>query len=152
MLFGHLTLAIIVGCLIAKRINNDAIGFTPEQIKKYSVQVTKDNVWYFLIAGFIAGFLAAFMAIGATLILVPLWLKLGVDKNYAANSTPALIFSASFMTFSIAYLNNTFKDVSVYTLIFYFVFSFLCSAFVRGTYILIKISSPTWMEYIDSSD
>lgn len=138
MLFGHLLLAIIVGVLIARRIHNDAKGFTVEQIHKYSVQVTKDNVWYFLLTGFVAGFLAAFMAIGATLILVPIWLRLGVDKNYAANSTPALIFSATFMTFTIAYLNHAFDAVS-YTLVFYFVFSFLSSAFMRGTYIFTKI-------------
>lgn len=139
MLFGHLLLATIVGVLIARRIHNDAKGFTVEQIQKYSVQVTKDNVWYFLLTGFVAGFLAAFMAIGATLILVPIWLKLGVDKNYAANSTPTLIFSASFMTFTIAYLNHAFDSVSPYALVFYFVFSFLSSAFMRGTYIYTKI-------------
>lgn len=143
LLFGHLLLATIVGVLIAGRIHNDAKGFTDEQIQKYSVQVTKDNVWYFLLTGFVAGFLAAFMAIGATLILVPIWLRLGVDKNYAANSTPALIFSASFMTFTIAYLNHAFDAVSPYTLVFYFVFSFLSSAFMRGTHIFTKILSPT---------
>ena len=143
LLFGHLLLATIVGVLIARRIHNDAKGFTIEQIQKYSVQVTKDNVWYFLLTGFVAGFLAAFMAIGATLILVPIWLRLGVDKNYAANSTPALIFSATFMTFTIAYLNHAFDTVSPYALLFYFVFSFLTSAFMRGTYRFTKILSLT---------
>ena len=48
------------------------------------------------------------MAIGATLILVPIWLKVGVDKDYAGSSTATLILMSSMVTFTIAYFNHVF--------------------------------------------
>lgn len=93
-------------------------------------------MWYFLIAGFFAGFFAALLAIGGSLILVPTWLKFGVDKNYAGNSVPTMIFMSSVIAFTVAYLNHVLEHVSLAGLIFYFVFSFVCSAICRGKYLL----------------
>jgi uncharacterized membrane protein YfcA len=56
----------------------------------------------------LAGFFSALLAIGATLIVVPVWLKMGVDKNFAGNSTATLILVSSAITFSVAYFNHVF--------------------------------------------
>lgn len=134
VLFVHLIVSIIVCVVTANKIVAETHGLTVEQIKKYSVQVTQTNVWYFLIAGFVAGFLAGLMAIGATLILVPIWMKVGVDKDYAGNSTATLILYSSLITFSVAYINHVFEHIPYYVMVFYLVLSFVSSALVKGTF------------------
>ncbi len=108
VLFVHLLVSIVVSIMTGNKIVEDTKGLTEEQIKKYSVQATPKNVWYFIIAGFTGGFLAGLMAISATIILVPVWLKVGVDKDYAGNSTGILVLMASLVTFTIAYFNHVF--------------------------------------------
>lgn len=108
ILFGHLFISICASVFTVNRIIEETKGLTAQQIQKYSVQVTHKNVWYFLFAGFLAGFFSALLAIGATLIVVPVWLKMGVDKNFAGNSTATLILVSSAITFSVAYFNHVF--------------------------------------------
>lgn len=79
------------------------------------------------------------MAIGATLILVPIWMKVGVDKDYAGNSTATLILYSSLITFSVAYFNHVFEHIPYYIMIFYLVLSFVSSAVVKGNYFFIQI-------------
>lgn len=106
IIFSHLGVSILLSVFTVKRIIGETKGLTDEQIKKYSIQVTERNVWYFLLAGFAGGFFGALMAIGATLILIPVWLKMGVDKDYAGSSPATLIFLASLVAFTVAYLNH----------------------------------------------
>lgn len=133
ILFTHLIVSIVVCVVTANKIVAETQGLTEEQIRKYSVQVTQRNVWYFMIAGFVAGFLAGLMAIGATLILVPVWLKVGVDKDYAGNSTATLILMSSAVTFTIAYFNHVFEEIPIWVMVFYLVLAFVSSAVVKGT-------------------
>ncbi len=136
VLFTHLVVSIIVSVINAKRIISETTGLTAEQTRKYSIQITQKNVWYFLFAGFLAGFLAGLMAIGASLILVPVWLKFGVDKDYAGNSTATLILMASIVTFTVAYFNNIFEEIPTYMLVFYLALSFVSSVVVKSKYII----------------
>ena len=88
VLFVHLLVSIVVSIMTGNKIVEDTKGL--------------------IIAGFTGGFLAGLMAISATIILVPVWLKVGVDKDYAGNSTGILVLMASLVTFTIAYFNHVF--------------------------------------------
>lgn len=72
------------------------------------------------------------MAIGGTVLLIPIWLKLGVDKDVAASSTPPLILISSLMAFTISMFNGYYRDISLLTLVFYFALAFISSVIVKG--------------------
>lgn len=72
------------------------------------------------------------MAIGGALILIPLWLKLGVDKNYCSSTTPTLILMSALVAFTIALFNEQYEEVSTFLLIFYFILAFISSAVMKG--------------------
>jgi uncharacterized membrane protein YfcA len=65
-------------------------------------------VWYFIVVGFAGGVMGATLAIGGAIILIPVWLKLGVDKDVAASSTAPLILTAAMVAFTIALLNGNY--------------------------------------------
>jgi uncharacterized membrane protein YfcA len=62
-------------------------------------------VWYFIIAAFFSGFVGSILGIGSSLTLIPVWLKLGVDKDVAASSTATLILVSALVAFTAALLN-----------------------------------------------
>lgn len=74
------------------------------------------------------------MAIGGALILIPLWLKLGVDKNYCSSTTPTLILMSALVAFTIALFNEQYEEVSIFLLIFYFILAFISSAVMKGKF------------------
>lgn len=50
--------------------------------------------------GFLAGLLGSCLAISGGLVLIPLWVKAGVDRDVVANSTaPLIFFGASISSF-----------------------------------------------------
>lgn len=71
--------------------------------------ITEENVWSFLIGGFFAGLVGATLAIGGALILIPVWLKLGVDKDYCSSTTPCLILTSAMVASTIAVFNNQYE-------------------------------------------
>lgn len=89
-------------------------------------------MWNFLYAGFIGGFFAGLMAIGVSTTLVPLWMKFGVDRGYAANSTSTLVVTCSSMVITLAYYSHTYEGISNSTMLFYLIFAFTSSALVKG--------------------
>lgn len=90
-------------------------------------------MWYFLVAGFCAGVVGATLAIGGALILIPVWLKVGIDKDVAASSTAALILTSAMVAFTIAYFNSFYSQISTLTLLFYLILAFASAAIVKGT-------------------
>lgn len=89
-----------------------------------------------MIAGFFAGMVGAMLAIGGALILIPVWLKMGVDKDVAASSTATLILTAAMVAFTVALANGIYEDVSVFVMLFYLVLSFVSAAVVKGNCLL----------------
>lgn len=71
--------------------------------------IKEDNVWNFLIGGFCAGLVGATLAIGGALILIPVWLKLGVDKDCCSSTTPCLILISALVASTIAAFNDQYE-------------------------------------------
>lgn len=67
------------------------------------------TIKYIVIGGFLAGAVGATLGIGGAPILIPIWLKAGIDHNVAANSTATLILSSSLIASTISALNNSYS-------------------------------------------
>lgn len=84
--------------------------------------------------GFFAGLVGATLAIGGALILIPVWLNLGVNKDVAASSTATLILLGGTVAFTVAIFNHSYERVSTFLLIFYLILAFVGVAIVKGNY------------------
>jgi uncharacterized membrane protein YfcA len=62
----------------------------------------------YIVVGFCAGLVGATLAIGGALILIPVWLNLGVNKDVAASSTATLILLGSLVAFTVALFNHNY--------------------------------------------
>jgi uncharacterized membrane protein YfcA len=87
--------------------------------------------------GFLAGALGASVAIGGGLVLLPIWLKMGMDKNVATSSTAPLIFFSSSVSFLISALLGQYDSILV--VLFFFGLSFSGSYLIKSTSLFIKI-------------
>ena len=54
--------------------------------------------------GFLAGTLSSCLAVSAGLVLIPLWLRAGIDRTIVINSTAPLIFFGATISFFISCL------------------------------------------------
>ena len=85
--------------------------------------------------GFTAGVLGATVAIGGGLVLIPLWLKAGIEREVVINSTAPLIFFSSSVSFLISALLGHYN--SIWVVLMYFIISFVGSFFVKSKIFLI---------------
>lgn len=84
-----------------------------------------------MISGLFAGLIGGALGLGGAIILVPVWLNQGIDKNVAASSSGPLIFFSALVAFFMAFLGNNYNDFL--SLLFYFVLAFTGSAVVKGS-------------------
>lgn len=87
--------------------------------------------------GFIAGVLGACVAIGGGLVLIPLWLKAGIDKDIVTSSTAPLIFFSSSISFIISALLGQYD--SIFVIILFFTLSFTSSYIIKSKYKITQI-------------
>ena len=84
-----------------------------------------------LVVGFLAGCIGGMLGIGGSILLIPVWLELGIDKDTATSSTAPLIFTSAFISMFIAFLANMY--VSWVMVLFHFVLAFLASFYIKST-------------------
>jgi uncharacterized membrane protein YfcA len=72
--------------------------------------MTHKKAYEAMLNGFIAGVLGATVAIGGGLVLVPLWLKAGIEKEIVINSTAPLIFFSSSISFFMSALLGEYNS------------------------------------------
>lgn len=83
-----------------------------------------------MISGLFAGLIGGSLGLGGAIILVPVWLNKGIDKNIATSSSGPLIFFSALVAFFMALLGDMYHDLL--SLVFYFVLAFAGSAIVKG--------------------
>lgn len=80
--------------------------------------------------GFLAGTIGGCLAVSGGLVLIPLWLRTGIDRNIVTNSTAPLIFFGASISFFISLLLG-FYDSFLLILLF-FLISFIGSYYIKS--------------------
>ena len=84
-----------------------------------------------MMTGFLAGFLGGAVSLGGGMVLVPIWIKLGIDKNIAAGSTGPLIFFSSTVSFFIELMLGSYKSLPI--ILCYILLAFVGSYSVKSS-------------------
>ena len=83
-----------------------------------------------LYVGFCAGCIGGMMGIGGSIILIPVWLDSGIDKEIATSSTAPLIFTSALISMFIAVLCNMYT--SFLEVLFHFALAFVASFYIKS--------------------
>ena len=78
------------------------------QFTNESDRMTNQRMWISIVSGFFAGVLGGALGLGGAIILVPVWLNTGIDKDVAASSSPPLIFFSATIAFIMALLGGMY--------------------------------------------
>ena len=78
--------------------------------------------------GFLAGIVGGALGLGGAIILVPVWLSNGIDKEVATSSSPPLIFLFSTIPMFLSAVSGAYQ---VHEFVSYFALSFFSSFFVK---------------------
>lgn len=87
-----------------------------------------------MLVGFIAGVVGATLGIGGGILLIPIWMNVGIDKNIAVSSTPLLILTSAMIAFTLALFNGSYKEFSILKLAIFLTLAFVSSAVVKCIY------------------
>ena len=62
-----------------------------------------------MLYGFLAGTAGGALGLGGAMILVPVWLNKGIDKDIAVSSSPLLIFFSASVPFCLGLLGSKYS-------------------------------------------
>ena len=96
--------------------------------------MTSHKMWSSMVSGFGAGVVGGSLGLGGAIILVPVWLNSGIDKNVATSSSAPLIFFSGAVSFFMAFLCDSYDNFEI--LVFYFALAFAGSYIVKGNIFL----------------
>jgi uncharacterized membrane protein YfcA len=82
------------------------------------------------LSGFAAGLIGGALGLGGVIVLIPVWLNLGIDKEKVVCTSPPLVFFSSFVSFTICVLSGRYK--SLMEIGFYFGLAYIGSALVKS--------------------
>lgn len=85
-----------------------------------------------MINGLLTGILGGCVGIGGGMILVPIWLNAGIDRNVATSSTGPLIFLSSSISFIISVMLKKYESFAI--VLIFFMVSFVSSYLVKSTH------------------
>ncbi len=88
------------------------------------------KVKYGMGIGLAAGFLGGALSIGGGVVLVPLWLKMGIDKNTAISSTGPLMFLSASTSFLVSVVLGKYDGV--YSVLLFLGLSFASSYLIKS--------------------
>jgi uncharacterized membrane protein YfcA len=84
-----------------------------------------------MLSGLLAGIIGASVAVGGVFILIPIWLKAGIDKNIVATTTAPLILITSSISFFISVMLGQYE--SFWMVLLFFLVSFTGSYVIKST-------------------
>jgi uncharacterized membrane protein YfcA len=128
----HLILSYLYSKSIAIRkfqadLEKESLGYVfADQAERMSESKMREGMFN----GFLAGMLGGSVSIGGGMVLVPLWIRAGINRNVAAGSTGPLIFFSSSISFFIAVLLDSYQ--SFWEIFLYFSISFIGSYLVKS--------------------
>lgn len=93
-------------------------------------KMSSKKMWNCMIAGFVGGFVVGTFGIGASIVLIPVWVGLGVDEETAIHSSGPVTFFASFISMLLFALTGH-GVISNYILVFFLLLGFLCTVLVN---------------------
>jgi uncharacterized membrane protein YfcA len=96
-----------------------------------------------MLYGFLAGIVGGALGLGGAIVLVPVWLNKGIDKNIAVSSSPPLIFFSATVSFCLGLLASKYE--SYLQVLFYFVLAFVSSYVIKGIFYIYFKEIITWI-------
>lgn len=111
----------------------ESLGFVFDDLRE---KMSYEKMREAMFNGFLGGTIGGFLAVSGGLVLIPLWLRTGINRNIVINSTAPLIFFGASISFLISLLLG-FYDSLLFVLLF-FTLGFIGSYHIKSNKTLLS--------------